>query len=42
VFTGPMPADAVLLNFPFFLAGGLKIVCDLLLYFSFRGSSPRA
>jgi MFS family permease len=40
VFTGPMLANALLLNFPFFLAGGLKIVYDLLLYFNFRRSRP--
>jgi MFS family permease len=40
VFTGPMLANALLANFPFFLAGGLKIVYDLLLYFNFRRSRP--
>jgi MFS family permease len=40
VFTGPLLASPLLLNFPFFLAGGLKIVYDLLLYFSFRRSRP--
>jgi len=39
VFTGPMLANPLLLNLPFFLAGGLKIVYDLLLYFNFRSFS---
>jgi MFS family permease len=38
VATGPLLANTLLFNFPFFLAGGLKIVYDLLLYFSFRKS----
>ncbi len=37
VFTGPLLANPLLLSLPFFLAGGLKIVYDLLLYASFRG-----
>jgi MFS family permease len=36
VFTGPMLNNPLLLSLPFFLAGGLKIVYDLLLYISFR------
>jgi hypothetical protein len=36
VFTGPLLASAALVNVPFFLAGGLKIVYDLLLFRSFR------
>jgi hypothetical protein len=31
---------AALLSWPFFLAGGLKIVYDLLLYWSFRAVKP--
>ncbi len=38
--TGPLLAQAALLNLPFFLAGGLKIVYDLLLYRSFRRIKP--
>jgi MFS family permease len=38
VATGPLLASSLLFNFPFFLAGGLKIVYDLLLYFNFRRS----
>jgi MFS family permease len=38
--TGPLLAQAPLLNLPFFLAGGLKIVYDLLLYRSFRRVKP--
>jgi MFS family permease len=40
VFAGPLLAQAPLLNLPFFLAGGLKIVYDLLLYRSFRRIRP--
>lgn len=40
VFTGPLLAQAALLNIPFFLSGGLKIVYDLLLYRSFRAIKP--
>jgi MFS family permease len=40
VFTGPLFANAALLNFPFFLSGGLKIIYDLLLYRSFRSIKP--
>ena len=36
VFTGPMLANPLLLGLPFFLAGGLKIVYDLLLFRAFR------
>lgn len=39
-FTGPMLGSLALLNGPFFLAGGLKIVYDLLLYCSFRRLRP--
>jgi len=37
VFTGGMLSNPVLLGAPFFAAGGLKIIYDLLLYRSFRG-----
>jgi MFS family permease len=40
VFTGQMLANPILLNLPFFLAGGLKVIYDLLLYSSFRRSKP--
>jgi MFS family permease len=40
VFTGPLLANAALMNFPFFLSGGLKIVYDLLLYRSFKAIRP--
>ncbi len=40
VFSGPMLASPALLNLPFFLSGGLKIVYDLLLYRSFRNIRP--
>ena len=40
VFTGPLLANAALLNFPFFLSGGLKIVYDLMLYRSFKAIKP--
>lgn len=40
ILAGPLLAKAALLNFPFFLSGGLKIVYDLLLYRSFRAIKP--
>ena len=40
VIAGPLLAKTALLNFPFFLSGGLKIVYDLLLYSSFRATKP--
>lgn len=40
VITGRLLAQAALLNAPFFLSGGLKIVYDLLLYRSFRAIRP--
>jgi hypothetical protein len=40
IFTGPMLANAALLNLPFFLSGGLKIVYDLMLYRSFKAIKP--
>jgi len=40
VLTGPLLANPALLGVPFFLAGGLKIVYDLLLYGSFKALKP--
>ena len=40
VVTGPLLANAAWLNFPFFIAGGLKIIYDLLLYRSFKAFKP--
>jgi MFS family permease len=40
VFTGPLLANAALMNLPFFLSGGLKIIYDLLLYRSFKAIKP--
>ncbi len=40
VVTGPLLADAALMNLPFFISGGLKIVYDLLLYRSFKAIKP--
>jgi len=40
VFTGPLLANTALMNLPFFLSGGLKIVYDLLLYRSFKAIKP--
>jgi MFS family permease len=40
IFVGPMLANPLLLNLPFFLSGGLKIIYDLLLYRSFRAQRP--
>lgn len=39
-FTGLMIANPLLMNIPFFLAGGLKICYDLLLYRSFQKMKP--
>ena len=36
----PLVGRAALLNAPFFIAGGLKIVYDLLLYRSFKAVRP--
>ncbi len=38
--TGALMGNALLLNAPFFLSGGLKIVYDLLLYRSFKSIKP--
>ena len=35
-FSGIFLANPMLISFPFFFAGGLKIIYDLWLYFSFR------
>lgn len=40
VFTGLLLGNAALWNIPFFLAGGLKIIYDLSLYFAFQGIKP--
>ncbi|MFB3818013.1 MAG: MFS transporter [Candidatus Methylomirabilales bacterium] len=40
VLAGALLANAALANLPLFLAGGLKIVYDLLLYRSFKGLAP--
>lgn len=40
VLSGPLLATPALLNMPFFLSGGLKIIYDLLLYRSFRRIKP--
>ena len=40
VITGPLLANAALMNVPFFLSGGLKIVYDLMLYRNFKAIKP--
>ncbi len=40
VFTGPLLANSLLWNVPFFISGSLKIIYDLLLYRSFRALKP--
>ena len=40
VATGPLIGNAALSSVPFFIAGGLKIIYDLLLYRSFRRNRP--
>lgn len=40
LFTGILLGNAALWNVPFFLAGGLKILYDLLLYRNFRAVKP--
>ncbi len=40
MLAGPMLAVPALAGLPFFIAGGLKIVYDLLLYRSFKASEP--
>jgi MFS family permease len=39
-FTGPLLANAALMNVPFFLSGGLKIIYDLMLYRNFKAIKP--
>ena len=41
VLAGPMLALPALASVPFFLAGGLKLIYDLLLYRSFRSAEPK-
>lgn len=41
VLAVPLLASAGLLNFPFFLAGSIKIIYDLMLYQSFKAIKPR-
>jgi len=40
VVTGPFLANPAFLSFPFIIAGGLKIIYDLLLYWSFKTIKP--
>jgi MFS family permease len=40
VVAGPLLGHAAMLSIPFFVAGGLKIIYDLLLYRSFRAVKP--
>ena len=40
IFTGMLLGNAALWNVPFFLAGGLKILYDMLLYQNFRSLRP--
>ena len=40
IVTGPFLANPALLSFPFIIAGGLKIIYDLLLYRSFKAIKP--
>jgi len=40
VIAGPLLASPVLLSFPFFISGALKILYDLLLYRSFQRIKP--
>ena len=40
VVAGPLLGHAALLSIPFFVAGGLKIIYDLLLYRSFKAVKP--
>ena len=42
LIAAPLYASAALAALPFLLAGGLKIVYDLLLFRSFRGARPTA
>ena len=40
LFAGLLFSDPALINYPFFIAGTLKIVYDLLLYRAFIGNRP--
>jgi len=40
MLVGPLLSNPMLMNVPFYLAGGLKIVYDLLLYRNFRAVKP--
>jgi MFS family permease len=40
VIAGPLLATPILFNTPFFIAGGLKIFYDLLIYRGFRSIKP--
>jgi hypothetical protein len=40
IFTGPLLANALLVNAPFIISGSLKILYDLLLYRNFRAIKP--
>lgn len=42
ILAGPLLAHPALMNFPFFFAGGLKLIYDALLYFKFRLLKPPA
>jgi uncharacterized membrane-anchored protein YitT (DUF2179 family) len=41
LFAGMLYANPALINYPFFIAGALKIGYDLLLYRAFIGRKPR-
>jgi hypothetical protein len=40
IFAAPMLGSVALASMPFFIAGGLKIIYDLLLYRNFRAAKP--
>jgi MFS family permease len=40
VLAGPLLANPLLMDVPFIIAGGLKIVYDLLIYLGFRSLTP--
>lgn len=40
VLTGPLLANSALMSIPFILSGGLKIIYDFLLYWSFKSIKP--
>lgn len=41
ILAGPLLANAALMNFPFILAGGMKIVYDIFLYIGFIYKKPK-